>query len=453
VSDRPTLQFRLVRDVGLVVVAATAVVVAASAFLLHRTIHEQTDAMLVALAETEAHGAISEYEDGIHVHDTGVSLPSLTGDRAEKFSVAINEDCDVVAATSNVTGEVSDDVCRARGEVLDVEGLAETPLRMARWPGTTPDGETFTFLTGVRHERIDRAVTMTILLYGLLSLLLCGAILAVVAWLARRLSADLAQLSEACDALGPEPAWVAPGAFDVSADAPHEIANLGATIEALLARWSEVADLQAEFYAVASHELRTPLTAMKGDIEVTLRRERSAEEYREALERILQDVDRLTDLSSRLLESARTRTEAIATQKLELEPLLLEAVERSRALLESAGIEVRIADTAEHATADPTALSRILDNLIGNTAEHAGATTLEIWCARRAGRVEIHMRDDGRGVPSEVARDLLAPLRPSSDDAHRGLGVYISARLAERLGGSLELRAEPGAHWVVTLPS
>ena len=82
------------------------------------------------------------------------------------------------------------------------------------------------------------------------------------------------------------------------------------------------------FAADAAHELRTPLTALKGGIEVALRAERPAEEYRRVLASSLEEVDQLIRLAEDLLLLSRSTAGLTAARRpVDLEPLCLEAFE------------------------------------------------------------------------------------------------------------------------------
>jgi signal transduction histidine kinase len=80
-----------------------------------------------------------------------------------------------------------------------------------------------------------------------------------------------------------------------------EIVGLVATLNALLARLSETAAAKGRFYAAASHELRTPLQALSGHLELALKRDRTPEAYRSAIEEAYQQTRRLIKLTRGLL--------------------------------------------------------------------------------------------------------------------------------------------------------
>jgi signal transduction histidine kinase len=81
--------------------------------------------------------------------------------------------------------------------------------------------------------------------------------------------------------------------------------QLSVTLNDLLNRLQESFDMQRRFISNASHELSTPLTAILSQLEVSLQRERTAEEYKMVLQSINQDVQRLAKLTQTLLEFAK----------------------------------------------------------------------------------------------------------------------------------------------------
>ncbi|HET7898744.1 MAG TPA: histidine kinase dimerization/phospho-acceptor domain-containing protein, partial [Flavisolibacter sp.] len=81
--------------------------------------------------------------------------------------------------------------------------------------------------------------------------------------------------------------------------------QLSSTLNDLLNRLQESFDMQRRFIANASHELSTPLTAISSQLEVTLNKERNAEDYKKVMQSIYQDVQQLNKLTQTLLEFAK----------------------------------------------------------------------------------------------------------------------------------------------------
>ena len=98
-----------------------------------------------------------------------------------------------------------------------------------------------------------------------------------------------------------------------------ELDYLGMSFNELLGRLDESFERQSRFVRDASHQLRTPLTAMLGQAEVTLRRERSTIEYREAIQRIHAEARRLREMVETLLFLARAEGEAFQPESQSLD--------------------------------------------------------------------------------------------------------------------------------------
>ncbi|MBL7783307.1 MAG: HAMP domain-containing protein, partial [Saprospiraceae bacterium] len=94
-----------------------------------------------------------------------------------------------------------------------------------------------------------------------------------------------------------------------------EIHQLAVTINELLERIERGVQREKQFTADASHEIRTPLTAIRGILEVLIRKKRPPEQYEEKIGHVIQEVDRLHAMSEQLLAVARMESNAIQVQK------------------------------------------------------------------------------------------------------------------------------------------
>lgn len=424
--------------------------------VVHWQVHEQTDTMLLQLAQTEADGVLSEFDDGVHVHDTALRLPSLSSPAVEKFSIAyLPKDLHVLASTSNFTAHELPEVWRlglenvGDSKVFDDDHTGPEPLRIGAVTARAPNGQILVFATAVPHNVIDTAVRQTILLIALLAAAMLAAMLVASNLVARRITEDLQELSGKCVELRDAPEqlekWLE--SFDSSQRSTAETEALASTIHALVARLQRLVDVQNRFVAEASHELRTPLTALKGELELALRRERDPEAYREFIQNAQIDAERLASLAEHLLEAARSRVEELQPEEVVLKEALQEAVGRNAHALSDAQIDVHLHTDDSIVCADTIATARVLDNLIGNAARHSRAQNLTIGC--KDGVVTI--QDDGRGISSDVQDDLFAPFAHRTGNGH-GLGLFIAARLMEKQRGQLELEAGEGTSWRLVFP-
>ena len=441
-------------------------------FSVHRQAHRQTDAMLTQMVRTEADGVIREMaEHGIHVHDTTITLPTVGGLAAEKYAFAFGPDCRVQASTANVTVErVPEAWCKRELElgdhrIFETDAITESVLRAASFVARRPDGQPVVFVSALRDDLVDRSVWRTGWLAAVLALLVVLAVAGVSAWVARRLTADICRLSEACEEVPEDVATLEESEirqrFGLSDEAPRELGTLASTIRQLIRKVRRMVNIQNRFIAEAAHELRTPLTALQGDLELSLRRERSSEEYREALERAKGDAGRLAELTEQLLEVARTQSDAVVSERVSLPAIVEDSLRRFDGPLEEAGIEVSVGfeiDGEAGVVADEMSVSRVIDNLIDNAVSHSQASRLEL--AFREGEpidgdstLALHVRDDGVGIDEEATDTLFAPFHRRTDGEGHGLGLYLARRLMRSHGGELELGESEdddltGVHWV-----
>jgi two-component system OmpR family sensor kinase len=219
-------------------------------------------------------------------------------------------------------------------------------------------------------------------------------------------------------------------------------------------RWHE-----RRFVADASHELRTPLALLKAELDLALRRPRSHDELKRALESAADETDRLARLAEDLLLIAR------ADQgRLPIRPERIhahEALERVRARFaaraESLGRTIAIADDDPELIADPVRLEQALGNLLDNALEHGGGT-VTLGARLHHDFAELYVSDNGAGVPPEfVARAFDRFSRPDDGRSSRGVGLGLSiVELITRAhGGEAGVRNRPsgGTEIWITLPA
>jgi two-component system, OmpR family, sensor histidine kinase KdpD len=103
---------------------------------------------------------------------------------------------------------------------------------------------------------------------------------------------------------------------------------------------------------------------------------------------------------------------------------------------------------------DPVRLQQILVNLVSNAVRHSPTGgRIEVGVHANGNAIEFAVRDDGPGIPAEVQERIFEPFErfdPGSG-VGTGLGLPVSRRLAEVLGGRLSLKSAPGAGAVFTV--
>lgn len=452
------LRRRLLAGVALMFVALNALL----ALVAHHQIHQQTDALLLELASLE--GRLNRAEPAHpHVHGGLIGVPTWGQQFTHKYALIYNSDCQVLSATPQLQAmkTVPAAWCeRSSGQTFFTDADSGYELRVGTYKTTLPVYGELTFMVGVAHESLDRSMWLVVGTGALGSTLALLVLWGLIALAAREVTSELERLRRSCEGLevgdGGELERLRRADFSLSSKATIELDTLSTTLGRLVSRLYGVLQAQGRFVAVAAHELRTPLTALRGEIEVTLRREREVPEYVEALHYLLSDVDRLQSLAESLLHAAR------ADVPLQLGPIILEdavalAVEVNAHALEQAKIKLEVIGDWEGVAAlgDERSLVQLLSNLLANAAAHSGASTLKIELKPSASHWNLWIEDDGLGIDPDAAAQLYSPFQRGDQSAGHGLGLYIAQRLAIAQHGSLSLEPSSesarGARWRVAL--
>lgn len=120
----------------------------------------------------------------------------------------------------------------------------------------------------------------------------------------------------------------------------------------------------------------------------------------------------------------------------------------------AAGLGVDVLSFDEVATGVPADLARVVDQLLDNAHVHGEGRGVVVESSRRAGFVEVVVRDAGPGVPAELRPQLFRPGARAGAGAGNGLGLHIARNLLRAQGGDLELRdAARGAAFVARVPA
>ncbi|HEV6964792.1 CHASE domain-containing protein [Roseateles sp.] len=235
------------------------------------------------------------------------------------------------------------------------------------------------------------------------------------------------------------------------------------------AREAAVAANQAknEFLSRMSHELRTPMNAILGFTQLmqmdaveplsSAQRGR-AQQIAQAGWHLLEMINDTLDLSR--IESGSLRLEPVA---LELPPLLARALALVQHSAAERGLVIsqRLDPAALRVVGDPTRVTQIFTNLLSNAVKYnrpGGSVSIEAR-SPEPGWVEVAVQDTGLGLTEEQRAALFQPFnrlgREHTGLPGTGIGLVISQRLAEMMGGSLRAEASsgPGARFVLRLPA
>jgi two-component system OmpR family sensor kinase len=369
----------------------------------------------------------STIDDSLRARASDVAAARSPSGTGENFAQVLSTSDAVLASSPQVRGRVlitRVDLARAPAfiEHPGIPGL-DGRLRMR----VVPAGREFAVAGTSLGERDDSLRTLALLLAGGMTVALLLACLAGYGVATGALRPVEAMRRRAAAISGARAGERLP--VPESAD---ELARLGETLNEMLDRLEAALARERIFVADASHELRTPLAILKTEIELALRRGRSAEELRAALESAGEETDRLVQLAEDLLVIARVDQGRLPLRAEELDVADLLATVAAR-------FGVHAEDPGPlHVRGDRVRLEQALGNLVDNAKRH-GRGDVRLSGIPRGNRVELHVTDEGDGLSPEFAP--LAFERFTRADGVRsrggaGLGLAIVAAIAASHGGS-----------------
>ena len=243
-----------------------------------------------------------------------------------------------------------------------------------------------------------------------------------------------------------------------------EVGRLARTFDDMIARLDDAFRRQRRFAADASHELRTPLTVIKGQIDVSLQRDREPEAYQGVLRDVNEEVDRLIRLAGSLLTLTRADGGQIPLtfEAVDVGDLVSGVVEQLRPAAGDRGVDLYL-DAAPPVTveADQDLLIQLMLNLLDNAIKYTpnGGRVHAGW-ETNAQSVELRVLDTGLGIsPDDIPyvfdRFYRADKARSRAGGGAGLGLAISQWIAEAHGGSIRVVSAvgEGSTFTVSLPT
>jgi signal transduction histidine kinase len=235
---------------------------------------------------------------------------------------------------------------------------------------------------------------------------------------------------------------------------PHdEITRLARTLDELLDRIDASLRRERRLTAEISHELRTPVAGIAAESDLALLKERSPEEYREALARTGELARDMEDTIATLLLAAREGPAQKAVSDAAV--VIDDAIAEHARAAESAGVRMERADAeGVRIGVERGVAARVLGPVVDNAVRHA-ARGVWVEAARDDGMIVLRVRDDGPGVATEELEHIFGPaVRGRTAGAHTGagLGLPLSRRLARAAGGDVRALPGPGGCFEVRLP-
>lgn len=216
----------------------------------------------------------------------------------------------------------------------------------------------------------------------------------------------------------------------------------------------DIQESQAKFTSDASHELQTPLTIMKSEMEVMLRDESAKiEDYKETMQSTIEEVDRLSLLSTTLLKIANLDESNIEKERLNIVGAATYSIKALS--LPKGRVEYSRPKDAIYINANRESITDLLFILIDNAEKYSPSDSVIIVnVTKKTSRVEIAVSNEGNGIDPAELRNIFQRFY-RADTSHQrtkssghGLGLSLAKRIAEIHGG--ELTASSGINKTTT---
>ena len=280
---------------------------------------------------------------------------------------------------------------------------------------------------------------------GVKAQILAGGAIAVVLatlfglYFAQTAAGHIARLQEAARK-------VADGNFEtpIPISSAGQLGQLARTFNEMQRRLAELDSARKQFIANASHELRTPIFSLGGFVELLEDEDPSPEERAEFVHTMREQIERLTKLTTDLLDLSQLDAGAIVVQadSVDLNVLVRDvALEFGpRADRHGSRLELRRPSRPVIARADPERVRQITRILLDNALTHTPEGTKVTVTANSVNRrVELTVSDEGTGIPQRVQARIFERFYTAETGDGSGLGLAIARELAQRMRGRISI--------------
>lgn len=233
-----------------------------------------------------------------------------------------------------------------------------------------------------------------------------------------------------------------------------EIAHLAQRFNKMLQRLESAFASQRSFVSSASHELRTPLTTISSQIDVTLLKDRTKDDYKAILVSVKEEMNKLNELANRLLELAEVSIDKEFShfKELRIDELLWQA--RTEALNKHRNINISInfnefPDDEENliVRGNEHLLESAFLNLLDNACKFSRSGNVIVDLSFSREKITVIVKDDGIGIPEENISQIFEPFYRAPNATMvkgHGLGLPLTQKIIKIHKGSIAIHSKVG---------
>ena len=214
--------------------------------------------------------------------------------------------------------------------------------------------------------------------------------------------------------------------------------------------------MKTEFISVVSHQLRAPLTNLKYSLEILTSENlrEIGEEEKEYFEILKENVKRMDDLIDDLLTVSRIESGRLPLKKamVSLEEITKKIIQKFKSYAEAANVKVEFEaeKNLPRVLADSLWLEQVVENLLDNAIRYTknqGKVKIKIY--KDSKRIYFEIQDNGVGIPEEEQKFIFQKFFRAQNALKyqtegSGLGLYITKRILELMGGKIWFKSKEG---------
>ncbi len=240
--------------------------------------------------------------------------------------------------------------------------------------------------------------------------------------------------------------------------------QLADTMNRLLDRLQESFEFQRRFISNASHELSTPLTAISSQMQVTLQRERSLEEYKHVMQSVYEDVRHMSKLTQTLLEFAKASGDAggLEINLLRIDEVILRLPAELARIDKHFKVSVEFVQLPENEAqllvfGNEILLLMAIKNIVLNGCKYSKDHHTYVTLKANNKKIIITVKDNGPGIPENEISKIFQPfyrVKNNTDNDGFGLGLSLASKIVVMHKGTIEVASKMnvGSEFLISLP-
>lgn len=226
------------------------------------------------------------------------------------------------------------------------------------------------------------------------------------------------------------------------------------TLNDLLNRLQESFEIQRRFISSASHELSTPLTSISSQLEVSLQRNRAADEYRQVMQSVYQDVRHLSKLTQTLLEFATVSGTAggIEIKLIRIDEVLMRLPGQMTKIDKGYSVRLEFDQLPEDEErllvfGNAELLFTAIKNIVSNACKYSSNQLAKVKLSVGQNEIIVSVEDDGKGIPENELKNIFQPFYRTEDSraiVGFGVGLPLVNRIIKLHKGDIKVNSIVG---------